>query len=85
MKSISTAQKNQIISFLDLSQSTCQISDSTGIHHSTISRIHSKLHPNLAKSSGSCPTLTTPADIYHTIHLIGTKKAENAVQVIKTL
>ena len=85
MKSISTAQINQIISFLDLGQSTCQIYDSTDIHHSTISRIHSKLHPNLAKSFGGCPTLITPADMHHAIYLIGTGKAENAVQVTKTL
>ena len=85
MKSISTAQINQIISCLDLGQSTCQISDSTGIHHSTISRICSKLHPNLAKSSGGHPTLITPGDMHYAIHLIGTGKAENAVQVTKTL
>ena len=85
MKFISTAQINQIISFLDLGQSTCQISDSTSIHHSTISRIHFKLCPNLAKSPGGCPTLITPADMYYAICFIGAGKAENAVQVTKTL
>ena len=85
MKSLSTFQINQIISFLDLGQSTGQISESTGVHRSTISRIHSKLCPNLPKSSGGCPTSITPTDMRHAIHLIGTGKAENAVQVTKTL
>ena len=72
MKSISIAQISQIISFLDLGQSTYQISDSTGIHYSTISRIHSKLHPNLAKSSDGHPTIITPANMHYAICLIGT-------------
>ena len=39
----------------------------------------------MAKPSGGHPTLITLADICHAIHLIGTGKAENAVQVTKTL
>jgi len=85
MKSLSTFQINQIISFLDLGQSTRQISESTGVHHSTISRIRSKLRPDLPKSSGGCPTSITPTDMCYAIRLIGTGKAENAVQVTKTL
>ena len=85
MKSLSADQTNQILVLLDLGQSTHQISLATGVNHSTISRIHSKLHPDLAKSPGGCPSLIAPTDICHAMQLIGTGKAENAVQVTRTL
>ena len=85
MKGLSIDQTNQILSLLDLNQSTRQISEATGVHYSTISRICSKLCSNLQKSSGGRPSLVTPTDMRHAIRLISTGKAENAVQVTKTL
>ena len=85
MKSLSIDQTNQIISCLDLGQSTHQISLTTGVNHSTISRIHSKLRPDLPKSSGGHPSIITPTDMCYAIQLIGTGKAENAVQLTRTL
>ncbi|KIJ04750.1 hypothetical protein PAXINDRAFT_30953, partial [Paxillus involutus ATCC 200175] len=85
MKSLSVAQINQIITLLEQQQSTRQIAAYTGLNHSTISRIRSKLCPNLQKSSGGRPSLVTSTDMCHAIRLISTGKVENAVQVTKAL
>ena len=63
----------------------CQIAHSTGLNQSTISRLHSKHCQNLPKLSGGHPSIITPIDMCHAIHLIGTGKAENGVQITKTL
>ncbi|KIK72437.1 hypothetical protein PAXRUDRAFT_180672 [Paxillus rubicundulus Ve08.2h10] len=63
MKSLSVAQTNQIITLLEQQQSTCQISAYTGLNHSTISQVHSKLCPDLQKSSGGHPSLVTSTDM----------------------
>ncbi|KIJ11378.1 hypothetical protein PAXINDRAFT_33895, partial [Paxillus involutus ATCC 200175] len=85
MKSLSVAQTNQIITLLEQQQSTCQIAAYTGLNHSTISRIRSKLCPDLQKSSGGRPSLVNSTDMRHAIRLISTGKVENAVQVTKAL
>ncbi|KIK78473.1 hypothetical protein PAXRUDRAFT_163934, partial [Paxillus rubicundulus Ve08.2h10] len=63
MKSLSVAQTNQIITLLEQQQSTCQIFAYTGPNHSTVSQVHSKLCPDLQKSSGGCPSLVTSTDM----------------------
>ena len=61
------------------------IQASTGFHASTISRLRSKERSELQKSIGGRPSKLSPPNIRHAIHLISTQKAENAVQVTKTL
>src|SRR6201996_2377625 len=70
---------------LDAGQSTHSISATTGVHPSTISRFHSKECSGLQKSTGGRPKKLSPSNICHAIHLISTQRAENAVQVTKTL
>ena len=85
MKSLSTDQINQVIAFLELGQTTCQISAFTGFSNSTISRIHTEHCPNLPKATGGHPSIISPTDMQHAIQLLDTGKAENAVQITKTL
>src|ERR1700761_6697292 len=70
---------------LDAGQSASSISASTGVHLSTISRLCSKEHSELQKFTGGRPKNLSPSNIRHAIHLISTQRAENAVQVTKTL
>src|ERR1700761_8075776 len=70
---------------LDAGQSASSISASTGVHLSTISRLRSKERSGLQKSTGGRPKKLSPSNICHAIHLISTQRAENAVQVTKTL
>src|SRR6266487_2587780 len=85
MRSLSLAQTKHILYLLDSGQSAHQISSSTGIHTSTISRLHSKHCSSLQKSLGGCPSKLTPANTRHAIHLITSRKAENAVQITRML
>ena len=85
MQPLSAAQRNHILSLLEAGQSAHQISDSTGIHTSTISRLCRKHHPYLPKSSGGRPPKLSSSNICHGICLISSGKAENAVQVTKAL
>ena len=70
---------------LDAGHSICSIQATTGVHASTISRLRSKKRSELQKSIGGRPSKLSPSNIRHAIHLISTQKAENAVQVTKTL
>jgi hypothetical protein len=70
---------------LDAGHSAHSIASITGVYSSTISRLRSKECSELQKSSGSHSTKLSPANICHAIHLITSQKAENAVQVTKTL
>src|SRR6266699_6068691 len=70
---------------LDASHSAHSIGSITGVYTSTISRLHFKECSELHKSSGGCPTKLSPTNIHHAVHLIIIRKAENAVQVTKTL
>ncbi|KIK77158.1 hypothetical protein PAXRUDRAFT_87933, partial [Paxillus rubicundulus Ve08.2h10] len=85
MQSLSTTQKNTIITMLDSAHSAHSIATSTGFHTSTISRLHTKEHSELQKFTGGHPSKLSPANVCHAIHLISTRKAENAVQITKTL
>ena len=70
---------------LNASHSTHHIGSITGVHASTISRLHSKEHSELHKSSGGCLTKLSPTNIHYAVYLINTTKAENAVQITKFL
>ena len=85
MRTLSLTQKNHILSMLDASHSAHSIGSITGVHTSTIFRLHSKKCSKLHKSSGGHSTKLSSANICHAVHLITTRKAENAVQVTKTL
>lgn len=85
MKALSTAQSNHILSLLDSGHSGHEISAQTGVSNTTISRLHSRYCPYLKKSSGGCPSKLSEQDMCYALQLIGTGKAENAVQVAKTL
>ena len=85
MKTLSLAQKNHILSMLDAGHSTHHIGSITGVHTSTIFRLHSKEHSKLYKSSDGHLTKLSSTNIYYAIHFIIIKKAENAVQVTKSL
>ena len=64
---------------------THHIGSITDVYASIIFKLHSKEHSELHKLSGSCSTKLSPINIYHTVHLITIREAENAVQVIKSL
>src|SRR6266576_3354380 len=70
---------------LDAGHSAHSIGSITSVHTSTIFRLCSKKCSELHKSSGGHPTKLSPANIHHAVYLITTRKAENAVQVTKTL
>ena len=85
MRSHSSSQKNTILSMLDAGQSARSIASTTGVNVSTISRLRSKEHSELQKSTGGHPSKLSPTSTCHAVHLITSQKAENAVQVTKTL
>ena len=85
MRTLFLTQKNCILSMLDAGHSTHHIGSITGVHASTISRLRSKECSELHKLSGGHPTKLSSTSIRHAVHLITTRKAENAVQVTKSL
>ena len=85
MKALTTVQTNHILSLLGLGQSTRQISKSTGVHYTTVSKIRSKHHPTLPKATGGRPTKLSPTTLRHAVRLISSGKADTAVDVAKTL
>ena len=70
---------------LDAGQSALSIASATGLHVSTISRLHSKECSELQKAAGGHPSKLSSADMCHAICLISSGKVENAVQVTKAL
>ena len=70
---------------LDAGHSAHSIATSTGLHVSTISRLHSKERSELQKSTGGCPSKLSSSNVGHAICLISSGKAENAVQVTRAL
>ena len=85
MQSLSPAQQNTILTLLDAGQSASSISASTGVYLSTISILCFKEHSELQKSTEGHSKRLSPSNICHAIHLIFTQRAENAVQVTKTI
>ena len=85
MRTLSPTQKNHILSRLDAGHSAHSIASTTDIHASTISRLRFKECSELQKSTGGRLSKLSPTNVCHAIHLITTWRAENAVQVTKTL
>ena len=85
MQSLSTTQKSTILSQLDAGHSIYSIASSTGLGIATISKLCSKEHSSLQKSTGGHPSKLSPTNIRHAQHLITSGQAENAVQVTKAL
>ena len=85
MQSLSTTQKSTILSQLDASHSIHFITSSTGLGIATISRLCSKEHSSLQKSTGGHPSKLSPTNIRHAQHLTTSRQAENTVQVTKAL
>ena len=84
MKPLSTAQHNHILSLLDSDHSKYDISSQTGVSVAFISKL-CRHHPYIKKASRGHPSKLFGQDIHCAIRLIGTSKAENAVQVTKAL
>ena len=85
MKSLTPAQQTHILSLLDKGESGYKISSITGVSTSSISKLHSKHCSTLSKSIGGRPSKLSPANIHYAICFVTTQKAENAVQITKTL
>src|SRR5258705_5389130 len=85
MKAISSAQNKPILSLLDSGLSGHEISSQTGVSNAFISRLCSRYRPYLNESQGGCHSGLSDHNIHYALRLIGTGKAENAVQVTKTL
>ena len=85
MKALSTAQTTQILYLLDSGHSGEEVSSLTGVSASSISRLCSRHCPYLKKAPGGHPIKLSDTNIHHAIWLIGSGKADNAVQVTKVL
>ena len=85
MQPLSASQRNHILSLFNSGHSAHQISSLTGVHHTTISKLRRQHHPYLQKSSGGRPRKLSEANARYAIHLIASRKAENAVQITKVL
>ena len=85
MRTLSSALKNHILSRLNASHSAHFIASTTGLHASTISILCFKECFDLQKSIGSHPSKLSPTNVCYAAYLITTRRAENAVQVTKTL
>ena len=79
MCTLSAASQNHILHLLDAGHSA------KAIAAATISRLHSKHHPHLFKSSSGCPYKLSTANICFAQCLISAGKADTAVDVTKAL
>lgn len=85
MKAISADITSIILSHLQSGHSHRQIAKTCGVSTATVSRLSREHLPSLPKPSGGRPSKLSSHDLCHTIRLITSGKAENAVQVAKTL
>ena len=85
MKPITDNKRNNIISLLISGTPVHKIKLSQGVSTFTISKIHSQYCPNLPKAPGGRPSKLTAKNVHHALHLISSQRAENAVQVTRTL
>ena len=85
MRALSASQLEKVLHLIDSDHSNCQISSLTGHSTATISRLWSKHHPHIPKSSGGCPLKLSQTDICHAVRLINSGKADNATQITHSL
>src|SRR5882757_4705294 len=85
MKSISSAQKDNILVLCSSGQSICQIASKTGLGKSTIARVIKKHISNKENVKMGHPSKLTPHDKRSIVHHVLSRKASNAVQATKFL
>ena len=85
MQPLSMATHDRIITLLKSGASGYAIHHATGASTGGISKIHSEYCPELPKSSGGRSHKLTPANINYAKRIIRMRKADNAVQVTKSL
>ena len=85
MKATSPSQTTHILHLLDSGHSGEEVSSLTSVSPSTVSRLRARYRPYLTKSPGGRPSKLSDTDIRYALRLIGTGKADNAVQVTKSL
>ena len=85
IRPLSPATCDHIITMLHSGVSGHSIHHATGVSLGAISKIHSKYCFETSKSLGGRPTKLTPANISYAKCLICMHKADNTVQVTKSL
>jgi transposase len=85
MQPLSPSQRSHILSLLIEGHSAHQISSSTGVSYTSITRLRSKHLPDLPKPTGGHPSKLSPSNMRFAQRLISSGKADNAVQVTKAL
>ena len=85
MQPLSIATRDRIITLLKSGASGYAIHHATGASTGAISKIRSEYCPELPKSSGGRSRKLTPANINYAKRIIHMRKADNAVQVTKSL
>jgi uncharacterized protein YerC len=85
MKDTTTAQVNNVLSLLNSGHTGYQIASKTGLSTATISCICKKHCSGLSKALGGHPSKLSENDLCFATRLITSGKADNAVQVAKSL
>ena len=85
MKSLSQEQTNSVISLLQQGLSSRNVASITAFHYSTVSKICIKHCPDLPKPSCGCPLKLSSTASRHIVCLIGSGKAETAMDVSRIL
>ena len=80
MKSISSAQRANIISLASLDISCRKISSQTGLGKSTVARVLQEIQPGKENSHGGRPSKLSPTNKRAIVQQVLTGKADNAVQ-----
>jgi transposase len=85
MKSISPAEKDNILVLSSSGLSTRNIASKTGLSKATVARVIKKSTPNKENINIGHPSKLTPHDKRAIIHCILTGEASNAVQATKII
>ena len=85
MKSITSAQQDQIISLLTSGHSTRAVAFLTGVRKSKVANLAKEMLPNKENLQGGHLSKLSPTNRQAIIIQIQTGKAENAVQVSKNM
>jgi transposase len=80
MKSISSAQRDNIISLASLDISCRQFASQTGLGKSTVARVLTEIQPGKENSHGGHPSKLSPTNKCAIVQQILSGKAKNAVQ-----
>ena len=85
MHCLSSACIEEILCLIDSHKSAHEISSITGIGLTTVTCYWSEHFSHVPKPSGSCPKKLTDANLCHATCLICSRKADNAVQITRSL